>query len=198
MNVPTLTMPVDLAREKYEQYKAALDGSEPKPEDANILLGYKALAQGKQLCDLHEVFRTCPLDDKKLPRFAIARASWEWCHFNMDSSFAIFAGRAEHRWTRRGKRPHGHLRIPLGTMPRGIVAERYPQAIVPIIPAPIRPKGNLSRYTILFEAEWKAVAPTDPLLLSKLTGSLYVILAAWDLTELERAVLAGRLVEGQG
>ena len=69
---------------------------------------------------------------------------------------------------------------------------------MPIIPAPIRPKAmDLSRYFVLFEAEWQAIPPKDPLLLSRLSGSLYVILAAWDLTELERAVLAGRFLDNR-
>jgi hypothetical protein len=65
--------------------------------------------------------------------------------------------------------------------------------LVPIIPAPIRPTRRLDQYHILWEADWQA-APTDPILLQKLTGNLFVILAAWDLTELERAVLSVRLL----
>jgi hypothetical protein len=45
---------------------------------------------------------------------------------------------------------------------------------------------------ILWEAEWQHV-PSDPLLLRHITGPLYAVLASWDLTELERAVLSRRL-----
>lgn len=41
--------------------------------------------------------------------------------------------------------------------------------------------------------EWAPVPPTDPFLLRHLGGTLYVVLAQWDLTPLEKAVLAGRL-----
>lgn len=199
MNVPTLTMPTDLAREKYEQYKTALEEREQTTEDTEILLGYKALAAGKQLLNLHDVFRTCPLTDKGLPKLAVARASWKWCHFNVSGNFGVFASSRQYTYVRSWKRtkPHGHIRIREAAMPKG--TKGTGRALVPIIPATIRPKAaDLSRYFILFEAEWQPIPPCDPLLLSRLSGSLYVILAAWDLTELERAVLAGRFVEGQG
>lgn len=43
------------------------------------------------------------------------------------------------------------------------------------------------------EAQWRPVPPVDPFLLKHLGGTLYVVLAQWDLTPLEQAVLAGRL-----
>lgn len=39
---------------------------------------------------------------------------------------------------------------------------------------------------------WK-LPPGDPLLLKHLAGTLYAVLAVWDLTELERAVFGGRM-----
>jgi hypothetical protein len=40
---------------------------------------------------------------------------------------------------------------------------------------------------------WEYVPHPDPILLKRLSGSLFVVLAAWDLTELEQKVLKGRL-----
>lgn len=198
MNVPMLEMPADVAQRKLDEYKTALEDREPTPEDREILLGYKALAAGKQLLDLRDVFRTCPLNEKGLPKLAIARASWRWCHFATPNGFAVFASAQRYAYVSswKTKKPCGHIRFGLRNMPTGTKGEG--RALVPIIPAPIRPNtADLSRYFILFEAEWQPVAPKDPLLLSRLSGSLYVIQAAWDLTELERAVLAGRLIEEQ-
>jgi hypothetical protein len=64
-------------------------------------------------------------------------------------------------------------------------------AVVPIVPPQYRPKFKLSNYHILWEADWKRV-PVDPILLKHLGGSLYAVLASWDLTEIEQAVLRGR------
>lgn len=196
MDVPTLTMPADLAQEKYEEYKAALATREATEEDSTIMLGYKALAAGKQLLDLHQVFRACPVDDKGRPRLAVARADWQFCHHRGGSwrnpNRAVFA-RSSDYLNRRGNT--GNVAIPRAMMPQKWNGESEWRALVPIIPAPIRPAGDLSRFHVLFEAEWQPVAPKDPLLLSRMSGSLYVILAAWDLTELERAVLAGRFLQ---
>lgn len=70
----------------------------------------------------------------------------------------------------------------------------YVRAIVPNIPPRLRPKRGLHLYTILWEAEWAIdpVPPVDPALLRHLRGDLYVLCGTWDLTDLERAVLAGR------
>lgn len=37
--------------------------------------------------------------------------------------------------------------------------------------------------------EWRRVAPADPLLLKHITGRLFAVVAQWDLTEIERAIM---------
>lgn len=69
--------------------------------------------------------------------------------------------------------------------------------IVPLVPsealetAGVR-RNMLRHYVTLFEVDvWEPVPPTDPALLKHIAGDLYAVLAAWDLTPLERAVIAG-------
>lgn len=51
-----------------------------------------------------------------------------------------------------------------------------------------------SDYYILWEVdEWKKVPPVDPYLLRRITSNFFVVLAGWNLTELERAAMAGRM-----
>jgi hypothetical protein len=64
--------------------------------------------------------------------------------------------------------------------------------MVPPVPPGLQPKFGLGNYHILWEAEWEMVAPKDPALLKHIGGDLYAVLATWDLTEIERTVLAGR------
>jgi hypothetical protein len=47
---------------------------------------------------------------------------------------------------------------------------------------------------VLWEADWKVhpVPPGDPALLKHIGGDLYAVVAVWDLTPLEQAVLAAR------
>jgi hypothetical protein len=48
-------------------------------------------------------------------------------------------------------------------------------------------------YHVLWDAVWTPEPPIDPLLLKHCGGSLYAIVAAWDLTPLEQAVMRGRI-----
>lgn len=71
-------------------------------------------------------------------------------------------------------------------------------SLVPMVPADVRPSGNLKYYFVLWEVEqWSdtsltAVPDRDPYLLQHLAGDLYIVVAEWDLTELERAIMTGR------
>ena len=67
-------------------------------------------------------------------------------------------------------------------------------AIVPSIPPLHRPHDSLENYWLLWEAEWTR-PPVDPALLKHLGLNLYAVLAVWDLTPLEQAVLRGRSTE---
>jgi hypothetical protein len=68
------------------------------------------------------------------------------------------------------------------------------EAIVPIIPVHLRPKRGLANYHILWEAEWTKRYPVDPYLLRRLGGDAWLVVAAWDLTDVERAVMSSRLL----
>ena len=74
-------------------------------------------------------------------------------------------------------------------------------AQVPMIPPiGVRLAGGgskLRHHVVLWEAEWSerrpaALPPYDPYLLRPLGGDLYAVVSEWDLTEIERAVMAGR------
>jgi hypothetical protein len=67
-------------------------------------------------------------------------------------------------------------------------------ALVPAPPLYLRPKRGLANYHILWEAEWSKLPPHDPYLLRRIgSGDLWVVLAQWDLTPIERAALAARV-----
>ena len=132
-----------------------------------------------------------------VPRLAACRANARIAYTNgvdLDGGCLITADRHDRDLHHANK--VDRFTIADGTFERG---ENYRlsrvRAIVPNIPPALRPKRGLRLYTILWEAEWSAdpTAPTDPALLRRLGGDLYILLATWDLTELERAVLGGRV-----
>jgi len=68
------------------------------------------------------------------------------------------------------------------------------RTIVPTIPFHLRPNGDAANYFILWEVEkWEeyrnAPAPGDPLLLERIAHPIYVVVAQWDLSELEKRIL---------
>ena len=67
------------------------------------------------------------------------------------------------------------------------------RALVPTVPPRLRPAGNLDSYHVLFEPEWQGdPEPADPALLKHIGGDLWAVVATWDLTPLEAAVLGQR------
>lgn len=80
-------------------------------------------------------------------------------------------------------------------------------ADVPLIPPHVRRqaggKTGLRRHLVMWEVEeWRGAgrpnAPADPFLLRPLGGEMYAVIAQWDLTELERAIVAGRKINNRG
>jgi hypothetical protein len=68
------------------------------------------------------------------------------------------------------------------------------QTVVPPIPFHLRPNGDASKYFILWEVEkweeWRpSSAPGDPLLLERIAHPIYVVVAQWDLSDLEKRIL---------
>lgn len=68
------------------------------------------------------------------------------------------------------------------------------RTLVPPIPFHLRPNGDAAKYFILWEVEkweeWRpSRAPGDPFLLERIAHPIYVVVAQWDLTELERRIL---------
>jgi hypothetical protein len=202
------------ARKAYLEYKRAVLSAvkpEEKKEYEGLWRGYKAIAAGQQVLDLGQTMQAAGVQDDTLyPKLAICRADARKCYVEMarDGS-AVFvdeARRFNHR-TRRVKLPTGTFASfntrwseNSGTVrynPSGHLEKtgwrNEATALVPIVPPHLHPRGALANYDILWDAVWAPAPPKDPLLLRHLAGSLYAIVAHWDLTPLEQAVLRGRL-----
>ncbi|CAK9067371.1 Uncharacterized protein SCF082_LOCUS34116, partial [Durusdinium trenchii] len=154
----------------YEEYRACAEA-------------YEALAEGTPLIDIEQAIRSGGLDDEVRPRLAIAAADRKQVElvWHGTSPIATFDAR-------RSGRASDRLRISIDMrIIRGKWGRAY--ARVPMVPADVRPeKGQLRDWHILWEVdEWAdrpflAEPPRDPLLLKHIRGSLYAVLAQWDLT----------------
>lgn len=201
MEVQTITMDPDAAREKLRSVRRRLH-RQADDEYKVLEAGYAALAQGTPLINLPDAVRHGGIGPDGRPRFAVARADRTKVRFGWNGRFAEFDAHARTSWgTRKGRySPALHLRFDLGDVP-GFPAswearrELAATALVPMVPPDVREAdpGALRERWILWEVEnWTPVPPRDPILLRHLGGDLYAVTGAWELTELERAVMAGR------
>jgi hypothetical protein len=191
MNLPTITMDREKALEAFDQYRGSVIARH-NAEDEAIMRGYPAHSRGTPLLQLSEALKRGGLDQDSRPRLAICRADAKWCYLQIDTDGEAWF--AMDRW-RHDQATRRYVHVPVGTFENVRTAtNRYNpvRAMVPIVPPPLRPRAKLSNYHILWEADWRQEAPRDPALLRKLGGDLWAVVAVWDLTELERAVLSGR------
>jgi hypothetical protein len=223
MNLPTATVDKAQAKEAAVAYRTAVRESRSE-EDRMLAKAYGAAAEGAQLLNLQEAVSaagsyeieindgTRDKDKRALvPRLAIAPADLDfvWTQGITRNGACRFQNRRAVAFNNRrdvrvfpagtfGDSPHPRPGV-WSTNSRLQEACRI-AAMVPIVPPPLRPAGSLSAYHVLWEADWKDVGsppmpPGDPALLRHLGGDMFAVLAVWDLTEIERAVLAGRRPE---
>jgi len=192
MQTEQIVLERDKARELWRDYRKHQHWSEPI--DREVMRSYQALAQGKVVIQALESIVKAGVGPDGLPRLAIVRADAKHCWLDSRNwaNILIFASTvsaiSQSNLTRQ------RIELPLDRFPGINKLDRRRRAVVPQIPLPLRPKRGLANYHILFEAEWSFIAPKDPLLLRRAgKGDLWIVCAAWELTEIERAALTARI-----
>jgi hypothetical protein len=195
MTLETLTVPKDVARRKLNAVRREL-ARRRKPIDdeiAQIEKAFEVAAAGTPVIQLSQAIAAGGFFSSGLPRIAVARSD----KLRVDATVNRWRGEVEYSWLRRkGGWDRDTLTVGLGTRLTGESVTGT--TIVPLVPSDALEaagvtRSTLRRYLTLFEVEaWKPVPPVDPALLKHIAGDLYAVLAVWDLTELERAVIAGR------
>jgi hypothetical protein len=170
---------------KYQEHRAY-----QSPYDEEIAAIYKRIAQGKTVIRALESIRAAGFDADGLPKLAICPAHMTECWYQV-------RGGPANRSVRFGKRS------PATHETRAVVRFDWPNAPetkgwdhcaqVPLIPVHLRPKRGLQNYHILWDAEWAKRYPVDPYLLRRFGGDAWLVVAAWDLTDVERAVMSSRV-----
>lgn len=212
MQVEELSLPRRQAEKEFNALKEAFKrNAKLRKEEVrkDLLAVYGHLRHGKKIIDVPESFKKAGLNKDGDPRLAICRADGKQCFcLKMEDCSAIFSMKRLDRWNRTPRKTYADLRLPSETfqwLPKDSalpvsmynIKNQVVQCLVPIIPAKILVKevrASLRNYHVLWEVEeWKQVPPKDPILLKRLTPNLFGVLATWDLTPLERAIIRGRI-----
>lgn len=203
MKTPIITMSPEEAKVHYQEY---LDVVKNRKEQylEDLKKTYYHLSKEHKIIDIIEVFKNGGVDDKGEPKLAIAPADANFVIFEKQSmgsgTFTI-----HDKWSRANK---SDVRLPSNTFPIFLEEKdgRIPWAAergsieskVPIVPAHLLPDGDLKNYYILWEvtAGWELPQKStykkgDPYLLKRINNNVFAVLAEWDVTELEAAVLRG-------
>lgn len=187
MDVKTISMDKVDAEKKLDEYSKITNKEEKYLKQ--LRNAYSFLKDGKKLVDIYDVFKNCGTKGG-LPKFAIARADRKTGLFlkrrNGAGSFGHYAG----RW----RNFCSDVVLPKGTFRYVTKKTEHFKTKTPIIPLEIKTK-KLKDLWVLWEVEdWEkiAVPPADPILLVRISKNLFAIIASWDLTPLERAIVRGR------
>jgi hypothetical protein len=216
VELATLNIPEDEAKEALKQYRnavleagtrevkdltsrAKVRRQQIQAQDRAILAGYEAIAKHKSVISLSQTLLAGGEDKEHRPRLAIARADERQIEMTRwDSGRVDYKGLtrwsdddwAEKSWNTNRDFQFLHLLPEVDELGQRGWHRLEAIAVAPHIPPHLRPDA-LHRYNLLWEADWQRKQPVDPALLRHLRGDLYVVVAAWDLSELERAVLDG-------
>lgn len=194
------------AQAQYQVYRklcrARFDGQTPEVRK-RLLKEHSAAqrvlwhaARGRKIIKVRESIQAAGVDGHGWPKLAFDRAdrAFSYCRRLREGRPIIVFGQVNDWGFERRTASFISAEIndcAVGQSP----VTRVLRAVVPTIPSHLVPAGRLSNYHILWEAEWTPIAPKDPILVQHIDGDCYAVLAQWDLTEVERAVLSGRFIE---
>ena len=194
MKIEKVTMPKERAKKLWREYCKTLKTREKdyKKEIKEIKQCYYQLSKGRAIINIVDVFKKFGLNELGQPFLAFAPAKERFVVFRQ-STGASEAGRAvftdEKYWDHET-----FLSLPENTFARIQRNNDYIlKTSVPIIPPKFLPKSLRGCY-LLWEVEnWETLRPKrDPILLKKLSGNLYAVLATWNLTKIEAMIVSGR------
>lgn len=222
MELQTITEERETAKELFAQYRNEVrkplraSATEAQRElrrlDTEMARAYKQLAEGVTLLRLAETIKAGGLVERPagwvqghtaaLPRLAIVRADARRVYtLGVNRSGSVtFSAALTPEWRQISEARQNIVRVQ-GAFEEGEYANRQTSgntiwsALTPTVPPKYRPEG-LSGYHLLFEVEdWQREPQPpgrDPALLKHVGGDLWAVLATWDLTPLEAAVLGQR------
>lgn len=213
MEVEQISVPQEEAKEQLAALKTLFkqNASIKKNEIyRDLKKAYGHMTHGGKIIDIFQAFKSTGVDEEGDPKIAICRADAKKCYLSkQERGAAIFSHDRPNRWGRTvARKTYKEVFVPEGTFEwiytqnrtwRGNIKNNEISTIVPIIPPHIlidTVKYNLKNYHILWEVEdWKVEPPVDPILLKMITPNLFAVLATWNLSKLERAIIKAHITE---
>jgi hypothetical protein len=204
MNIEQMVVDRAEAERLYRKYKEHRAYSEPI--DWEIQRAYQHLSKGRLVIRAIQSVLNSGVNEDGLPKLALCKATAKDCYLHRDQngSAVMSSVATEYRanktnsisW-RESSFAFPRETFPLtnwGDQPRQRQRRDTRRAQVPLVPIHLRPRRGMPNYHVLFEAEWTPVPPRDPYLLRRIgAADLWLVVAHWDLTEVERAALATRV-----
>jgi hypothetical protein len=200
MDVQTIVMEPDAAAAKLAEYRErrrrGVDVEAERAERA-----YRELAKGTPLLMLADVMSQAPIDEKGRPRLAIARADMPQVQFTRYGSSSPARYEFDARRSGRGNRKELVILVDLlepSTWSR-TAGYQTGYSLVPMVPPDVLGNRSPSTHYVLWEVEKWADSPLspipdrDPYLLRRLDADLWAVVGEWDLTDVERAIMRGRI-----
>lgn len=183
MNVQPMAVSMQQATEALREYKQHRNVYDRR--DWEIERIYRAISRGKTVISVNDAIRAAGIDQVSgYPKLAIMRADQQVCiceRYHSDS--VVFRNKFD------SKAAEWYFKIPWPGRPPVRNPYSDGQALLPRIPPQHRPATiTLGSYHLLWEANWTDI-PRDPYLLRRIGKDAWVVLAAWDLTDVEVSVL---------
>jgi hypothetical protein len=202
MNPDQLVLDRHEAARLYRAYKKHANYSQPI--DWEVQRAYQLLAKGRLIIKALESVVSAGLNDQGLPKLALASAAATTCYLTRFRTGAMWMSTQRDHWRRSNthtlKWRDQRFEFPADTFPPAAwnpghrVSQTEHSAQVPLVPVHMRPRRGLPNYHVLWEAEWQPEPARDPYLLRRIGKSdMWVVMAQWDLTEVERAALRTRI-----
>jgi hypothetical protein len=197
MNLTTIEVSPAEAAAKLREYERQV-ASERTVEDEAIARAYRCAKRGLPIVRLSEVFAAGGFFPTGLPRLAICRADATTCtvsleRYNSHGRWGLVFGADGYPDNRGALVGTYTVRVAVPAPEQWQQSAYSATTSVPLVPPQHRPRrARMRRFHVLWEVEeWRRVPPRDPALLRHIRGDLWSVVATWDLTDLERAVLAG-------
>lgn len=190
MQLDEMTLTKEEATAKWKEYVEAKKVSKD-PIYKELAAVYNQVKAGRKIIDIYKLIPKGGTHSNHHPKLAIVTATAKECLCRISANGDVrYVPRF--RWKRSEVI---EIKQAFPEIPNVNRWQTYDlKAPVPIIPPQFMPKKMRADYFILWEVdEWKLIPPTDPWLLRRLTKNLFVAIVGWDLTEIEKAVMAGKM-----